>query len=679
LKDFFISYNGQDRKWAEWIAWELEEEGFSVVIQAWDFVGNWVIQMDRAMRETRGTIAVLSPNFTQALYTQPEWGNAFRLDPTGKSDLLIPVRIAPVEPEGILAMIVYVDFVGRDEEECAELLLRRVRGERGKPAVAPAFPGGPGEAPARRTIPQKPPFPAAQEDVDRLRRARDIAVGWRGKYAGKVVSLREAAGLARGWSREPPARLDDEVVRVIELAGEAARDFSALPLPELEYAKSYGLSIHETVFWGQALDSVTSTAALVEPETRAIRASFYEALRAQGAREPGKEGDDVPGKYAFEMIARVLESALALSRFNVGNLPRGYIEDAGRPAPGDLRAYENLFVAAVDSETGLHLIAVGAGTERVGSFAARQLLLNPLCAQRNEEGSLDLLAEDSQYLYYWSRSSPVPTMQFRRRSSLLEARFLSAAAGAPVATVAGDGAVTLASVEGRWDTLVRPSEELHLKVARIWVNELDEEDWHVVALTDKYEIMSGPRGALAASRSGEELWDEPSFQAAFGGKVFWQSHYSLTLTTLDGFPCVVIERAAGQGSGVHFLDPRTLVSIRHPLFIHESVQSMTIAAGRWLVVGLMSKGRVENRIVVWDLDADEDEPLGGWLEGRGDVYHLTVVSETRDSFQTVQVFRTFDAADGRDFQLCRFDWPSGAIERLEAFKVLQHLTLVTSA
>jgi hypothetical protein len=26
-RDFFISYTGADRRWAEWIAWQLEEAG----------------------------------------------------------------------------------------------------------------------------------------------------------------------------------------------------------------------------------------------------------------------------------------------------------------------------------------------------------------------------------------------------------------------------------------------------------------------------------------------------------------------------------------------------------------------------------------------------------------------------------------------------------------------------
>jgi hypothetical protein len=37
MKHFFISYNKADKQWAEWIAWILEEAGYSVVIQAWDF------------------------------------------------------------------------------------------------------------------------------------------------------------------------------------------------------------------------------------------------------------------------------------------------------------------------------------------------------------------------------------------------------------------------------------------------------------------------------------------------------------------------------------------------------------------------------------------------------------------------------------------------------------------
>jgi phage replication-related protein YjqB (UPF0714/DUF867 family) len=35
--DFFVSCTGADQAWAEWIASQLEEAGYSTVLQAWDF------------------------------------------------------------------------------------------------------------------------------------------------------------------------------------------------------------------------------------------------------------------------------------------------------------------------------------------------------------------------------------------------------------------------------------------------------------------------------------------------------------------------------------------------------------------------------------------------------------------------------------------------------------------
>ena len=92
MKDFFISYNKADRTWAEWIAWQLEEARYSVIVQAWDFRpgSNFVLDMNRATKEAERTIAVLSPDFLAAEFTQPEWAAAFAKDPTGEKGLLVP-------------------------------------------------------------------------------------------------------------------------------------------------------------------------------------------------------------------------------------------------------------------------------------------------------------------------------------------------------------------------------------------------------------------------------------------------------------------------------------------------------------------------------------------------------------------------------------------------------------
>ena len=90
-RDFFVSFNQGDRAWATWIAWTLEENGHSVFFQDWDFKGSFIEQMDRAHRETRRTLAVLSPDYLSSRFTLPEWTARFAEDATSEHDLLIPV------------------------------------------------------------------------------------------------------------------------------------------------------------------------------------------------------------------------------------------------------------------------------------------------------------------------------------------------------------------------------------------------------------------------------------------------------------------------------------------------------------------------------------------------------------------------------------------------------------
>ncbi|KAM3102453.1 tetratricopeptide repeat protein [Phormidesmis sp. 146-12] len=143
MKNFFVSYNRHDRAFAEWIAWILEEAGYSVVIQAWDFRsgGNFVLDMQKAASEAERTIAVLSDNYLQSLFTQPEWAAAFAQDPTGEKRTLIPIRVGECKLTGILATIVYVDLVGVDEAEAQELVRQSALDGRTKPTQKPGFPG----------------------------------------------------------------------------------------------------------------------------------------------------------------------------------------------------------------------------------------------------------------------------------------------------------------------------------------------------------------------------------------------------------------------------------------------------------------------------------------------------------------------------------------------------------
>jgi hypothetical protein len=102
LADFFVSYTQSDRSWAEWIAWQLETHGYSVIVQAWDFAAghNFVVEMNRASGRSARTIAVLSAEYLASQFATSEWTAAFARDPTGESRTLIPVRVGGVLPAG---------------------------------------------------------------------------------------------------------------------------------------------------------------------------------------------------------------------------------------------------------------------------------------------------------------------------------------------------------------------------------------------------------------------------------------------------------------------------------------------------------------------------------------------------------------------------------------------------
>jgi TIR domain len=154
-KDFFVSYNKADRRWAEWIAWVLEAEGYTTVIQEWDFKpgGNFVVEMDNATKQCERTIAVVSQDYLDAEFTVPEWATQFAQDPKGLGRRLVPVRVTPCDIEGLLGQVIYCDLAGLDEEVARKRLLAQLSPGRTKPAVAPRFPG----------ITKEPIFPTPQK------------------------------------------------------------------------------------------------------------------------------------------------------------------------------------------------------------------------------------------------------------------------------------------------------------------------------------------------------------------------------------------------------------------------------------------------------------------------------------------------------------------------------------
>ncbi|MFC8043000.1 toll/interleukin-1 receptor domain-containing protein [Nocardia sp. NPDC057353] len=189
-RDFFISYNSADKQAAVWIAWVLEEEGFTTHIQEWDFKagGNFALEMDMAARHSRRTIAVVSQNYLEASFTSPEWAEKFAADPQGFERLLVPVRIEPCEIKGLLKQIIYIDLVDLDEQQARQRLLAELQPGRTKPAMTPRFPGFGAPAGSRGGVADSP-APVRWRTVERPATARWLGGASESRYANATLEL----------------------------------------------------------------------------------------------------------------------------------------------------------------------------------------------------------------------------------------------------------------------------------------------------------------------------------------------------------------------------------------------------------------------------------------------------------------------------------------------------------
>jgi TIR domain len=162
---FFVSYTSADRAWAEWVAWQLEQAGYRVIIQAWDFEpgDNFVDRMRDALERADRTLALVSAADLASRYCRDEWTGAFLRDRDGRNRLL-QVRIEDCELPRLLRAQVYIDLVGLAREQARARLLDEVRRGRRKPLAEPPFPhdqraapGFPGRGPGITNLPPRNP------------------------------------------------------------------------------------------------------------------------------------------------------------------------------------------------------------------------------------------------------------------------------------------------------------------------------------------------------------------------------------------------------------------------------------------------------------------------------------------------------------------------------------------
>ena len=102
-KDFFVSYNKEDKKWAKWIAGTLEENGYSVNIQAWDINpgDDFIQKMSEFLEQSNNYIAVISSNFWDSEYCRKEFQTAFNANLNKQIKQFLPIRIEDVHIDNL--------------------------------------------------------------------------------------------------------------------------------------------------------------------------------------------------------------------------------------------------------------------------------------------------------------------------------------------------------------------------------------------------------------------------------------------------------------------------------------------------------------------------------------------------------------------------------------------------
>jgi tetratricopeptide (TPR) repeat protein len=139
--DFFVSYTAADRAWAEWVAWQLEQAGYQVILQAWDFEpgDNFLVRMRDALEQSDRTLALISAAYLASPYCTDEWTGAFLHDPDGRNRLL-QVRIEACELPRLLRTQVHIDLADLPPQQAMARLLAELKRGRRKPATEPPFP-----------------------------------------------------------------------------------------------------------------------------------------------------------------------------------------------------------------------------------------------------------------------------------------------------------------------------------------------------------------------------------------------------------------------------------------------------------------------------------------------------------------------------------------------------------
>jgi hypothetical protein len=103
--DFFVSHAGRDTGWAEWLAWQLQQAGYSVELDVWDWAPgeDFVARMQTALERADRLLAVCTEAYFASAFGGAELRVAFAQQAVGR---IVPVLVEPVTLPPLCASLI---------------------------------------------------------------------------------------------------------------------------------------------------------------------------------------------------------------------------------------------------------------------------------------------------------------------------------------------------------------------------------------------------------------------------------------------------------------------------------------------------------------------------------------------------------------------------------------------
>lgn len=94
-RDYFISHASEDEHWAEWIASQLQQAGYKIELDLWEWSpgDNFVEAMENGLQRASKVIAIYSTAYFTRPYSRAEYQAAFSSSATTRHSRVVPVQV----------------------------------------------------------------------------------------------------------------------------------------------------------------------------------------------------------------------------------------------------------------------------------------------------------------------------------------------------------------------------------------------------------------------------------------------------------------------------------------------------------------------------------------------------------------------------------------------------------